>query len=410
MSQWRPIVSALVRSRTGAVLIALQMAVTLAILSNALFVVQQRLSWSERPTGIDESYVFAIGNEWIGPGTDLSARLQTDLQALRSIGGVVDAYASNVQPLSDNDFNVGITLDPAGNRGVQLAAVYFGDQQALRTLGVRLWAGRDLRAAEVSDCSEATNRPPGAILVTRALAARLAGAGGADSILGRTATLMPGRMAAPIVGIIARLQAPAVDEYRGSDVVENSIVWPCRDVSRSAFYIVRTRPGALDAAMKGAPGVLTAISRARVIESVQSLRAARRDIYRSDRTLARLLLLICAVLVVVTSAGTFGLTSYWVSQRRRQIGIRRALGATWLAIMRHFQTENLVITTGGIVIGVVLAVAGNLWIVKSFAMGRLPYEYLLVGVVALLALGQLAVLWPALRAAAVPPAVATRNI
>lgn len=78
--------------------------------------------------------------------------------------------------------------------------------------------------------------------------------------------------------------------------------------------------------------------------------------------------------------------------------------------MRYFQAENFLITICGVAAGIVLAVAANIWLVSSFAMARLPYGYLLVGVVVLLALGQLAVLWPARRAAAVPPAVATRAI
>jgi putative ABC transport system permease protein len=147
-----------------------------------------------------------------------------------------------------------------------------------------------------------------------------------------------------------------------------------------------------------------------VIVDEFSLADERRAAYSGDRTLALMLSLVCLTLLAVTAFGIVGLTSYWVSQRRRQIGIRRALGATRLAIMQHFQAENLLITTGGIAAGAALTVAGNLWIVRRFAMGRLPYDYLLIGIAALLLLGQLAVLWPALRAASVPPAVATRNV
>ncbi|HWG76355.1 MAG TPA: hypothetical protein VN660_06125 [Steroidobacteraceae bacterium] len=48
--------------------------------------------------------------------------------------------------------------------------------------------------------------------------------------------------------------------------------------------------------------------------------------------------------------------------------------------------------------------------VENTALARLPMVYPIVGVLALLILGQLAVLWPALRAAAVPPAEVTRNL
>jgi putative ABC transport system permease protein len=103
------------------------------------------------------------------------------------------------------------------------------------------------------------------------------------------------------------------------------------------------------------------------------------------------------------------MTSYWVTQRRRQIGIRRALGATRTEILRYFQAENLLISGAGVAAGVTLGLGGNLWIVKSFALERMPYLYLVGGAAAMLVLGQLAVLWPALRAARVPPTVATRT-
>jgi putative ABC transport system permease protein len=59
--------------------------------------------------------------------------------------------------------------------------------------------------------------------------------------------------------------------------------------------------------------------------------------------------------------------------------------------------------------GVAMAVALNLWMVGSFEMQRLNTGYALVGAVIVLLLGQTAVLWPALRAASIPPALATRG-
>jgi len=115
-------------------------------------------------------------------------------------------------------------------------------------------------------------------------------------------------------------------------------------------------------------------------------------------------------LLAVTAFGIVGLTSYWVTQRRRQIGIRRALGATRSAIARYFQTENLLIASTGAALGVALAVALNLWMVNTFEMARLHIGYALFGALVVLLLGQLAVLWPARRAASIPPALATRSV
>ncbi len=147
-----------------------------------------------------------------------------------------------------------------------------------------------------------------------------------------------------------------------------------------------------------------------MIEKVQSLTEARQEAYRNDRGLAVILGVVCAALLLVTAFGIVGLTSYWVAQRRRQIGIRRALGATRNAIIRYFQTENLLIATSGAALGVAMAIALNLWMVSSFEMERLHSIYAFAGAVVVLLLGQAAVLWPAMRAASIPPALATRGV
>jgi putative ABC transport system permease protein len=118
---------------------------------------------------------------------------------------------------------------------------------------------------------------------------------------------------------------------------------------------------------------------------------------------------ICALLLV-TALGIVGLTSFWVQQRRKQIGIRRAIGATRADILAYFQTENFLIVSGGIGIGMVLAFALNIALMNYYELPHLPLYYLPLGALVLWVLGQLAVLGPALRAAAVPPVVATRSV
>jgi len=105
-----------------------------------------------------------------------------------------------------------------------------------------------------------------------------------------------------------------------------------------------------------------------------------------------------------------GLASFWVAQRRKQIGIRRALGATRADILRYFQTENFLIVTFGIVVGMAMAYGISLLLMMHYELPHLPWLYLPIGAIALWLIGQLAVLGPALRAAAVPPVVATRSV
>ncbi len=112
---------------------------------------------------------------------------------------------------------------------------------------------------------------------------------------------------------------------------------------------------------------------------------------------------------MVTALGIVGLASFWVQQRTKQIGIRRALGATRGQILRYFQTENFLLASVGIVLGMLLAYSINLWLMGAYELPRMPITYLPIGAVLLWLLGQIAVFGPAHRAAAVPPAVATRS-
>jgi putative ABC transport system permease protein len=126
--------------------------------------------------------------------------------------------------------------------------------------------------------------------------------------------------------------------------------------------------------------------------------------------MAILMGIICVVLLAVTAAGIVGLTSFWVGQRRKQIGVRRALGARQRDILAYFLTENFLISAAGVAVGTLLAIIFNLWTVTRFAMDPMSMTYVGVGIVILLLLGQAAVLAPALRASRVPPVEATRSV
>ena len=148
----------------------------------------------------------------------------------------------------------------------------------------------------------------------------------------------------------------------------------------------------------------------RIILEQQTLEEMRSDFYRQDRAMSWMLVIVSVLLLVVTALGIVGLASFWVQQRTKQIGVRRALGATRAQILRYFQTENFVLATLGIIIGMLLAFGLNQLMMSKAELPRLPAIYLPVGALVLWLLGQVSVLGPARRAAAVPPAVATRSV
>jgi putative ABC transport system permease protein len=399
-----PILSAMTRNKFGAILIVAQMAVTLAFISNSFALIEQRVAWSERPTGLDEANVFVIRAS-TEPHEDLEARRMGELAALRGLSGVMDAYLTNNYPLQGPGSSGSVSLSPDQKTPSVRTSHYLGDEHALHTLGVTLIAGRNFTPEEVTTYHGDALPTARILIVSKALATTLFPKGDA---LGKTVYLQEG-VPSQIVGIVDRLQGPNFAATgRASTFAENSTLRPSRPINEYPRFMVRVQPGRLDEVMKGAEQMLMKHD-GEMIPSALSMEQARAKAYLGNRGLVTLLLSISTALLLVTGFGIVGLTSYWVTLRRQQIGIRRALGATRSNILRHFQKENLVIAASGALVGVVLAVALNLWMVQRFEMVRIADSQVLGGALLLLVLGQIAVFWPALRASSIPPALATRG-
>jgi putative ABC transport system permease protein len=396
---------AIYRKKSGAVLIAVQIAITLAILSNALGLIADRLSWSARLTGIDEANIFFIYATSVDKPHSLATLVSSDLALLRSVAGVVSAYATNSFPLEGGGWSMSADIEPDQKTPSAHISLYFGDEQALDTLGVKLIAGRNFNASEILDRDGNTAPPATGVIVTQALAQRLFPRGDALGKLIYTETKDP----SPIIGIIDRLQGPFIAATGFmSTFTENSVLAPFRPLGDSSTYVIRTQPGRLNEALKATQNKLEGINGSRII-SARSMPEVRARAYRSNRGLTLILAAVAFILVAVTAFGMAGLTSYWVAERRRQIGIRRALGATRLAILRLFQRENLLVTSSGVLAGTLLAVALNIWLIGRFEMVRLNPAYVIGSGIFMLLLGQIAVILPAMRAAQVAPALAIRG-
>ncbi|OOG41347.1 FtsX-like permease family protein [Rhodanobacter sp. C05] len=399
-----PIISSMRRNKVGVILVALQMSLTIAILCNALFLIHQRLQDSNRPSGIsDEDNVLIVSSEWIGNPPDSKSMQLADLAALRQLPGVVDAYATNGFPLSGG-WGCTVRLVQTQRSPTTSCSFYLVDEHAQKVLGARLTAGRWFTAAEVVDRRTNDAMPPsGVIIVTRALADRLFPDGNA---LGKIIYI--DRAAQTIVGVIERLQG-SYGASNESDNIEYSVLQPNRYIDRVGRYVIRTQPDKIANVSAVVQKALLRLNNARVMRYVRTFAEMRARAYRGARGFAAVLATICAIMLAVTAFGIVGLTTSWVTQRRRQIGIRRALGATRRAILHQFQIENLIIAIAASVVGAGLAIALNLWMVSRFEMQRMPLLPVMAAAIVVLGLGQAAVLWPALRASSIPPALATRS-
>ncbi|KAB7765861.1 ABC transporter permease [Xanthomonas maliensis] len=404
----RPILSTLRRHKTAAALIVLEIALACAIVCNALFLIDNRIETLHRPSGIAESELVTVSLGGIGQQVNAAARTREDLAALRALPGVRNATVLNQMPFVRYSWNTSLGLTPNQERPTLNAAQYMADEGTLKTLGLRLVAGRDFTPDEYIDLQDAQTshsvREKGtAIILNRATAEKMFPG---QNALGKN--VYTGSVAARVVGIVEPLARPNANGNLGE--IDYAMLLPLRMTYADGLYVLRvTDPARRQEVLNAAAAALMKVDSSRLVLKQETYEEIRGNYFQGDRAMVWLLGAVCIALLVVTALGIVGLASFWVQQRTKQIGIRRALGATRGQILRYFQTENFLLASTGIVLGMLLAYAINQWLMGKYELPRLPVSYLPIGAVTLWLLGQIAVLAPARRAAAVPPAVATRS-
>ncbi|WP_333796879.1 ABC transporter permease [Rheinheimera sp.] len=404
MFELGPIFRALLRQKVGAVLIALQIALTLSIMVNAIFMMQNRSTLMARPSGLDEANLFYLSNTVFAQNYPHQAALEDDLRLIRSIPGVVDATQINAIPLSGGGWSMSLQKKAGEGEDGTGVAVYMVDEHGINTLGVELIQGENFQNTDIRWRAASAVDWPERTIISQAMAEALF-PGNWQSALGQT-VYINNNEPMQITGIIKTLQAP----WNGWDGVERSMLVPYQLEGRNNRYMIRTEPGRRDELMPIVEKALAESDKNRIIRGVTSLEETRANSYRSHNALNRILLLVIVVLTLITAFGIVGLAMFSINRRKRQIGTRRALGATQLQVMRYFMLENLLITSLGVLIGVAAAIGLNIWLVSQFELKPLEPMLLLTGVVALYLVGQLAVLYPARKAAAIAPATATRSV
>lgn len=402
----KPIFASLRKHRIPAALIVLEIALACAVLCNAVFMISQRIGEMDLPNAIDETGIVDISVQGADP-KQANADIPRNLAALRKIPGVTAAAAINAMPLSNDGWNSNVANKSGGlmQESTPNVAQYMFTRDGGKALGLRLLKGRFFHADEFAGVKLGDSLLPTGhvVLITRSLAERL---WPGESALGKKAWIA--KRSYTVVGIVEDVLRPN-QNGAGLAGFHWDMFLPLSPASVQSDYIVRSAPQDRARVLREATAKLNALAPNAVVKG-QTFMQIRDKFFATTRNMVGMLVLVCVVMLAVTAFGIVGLTSFWVRQRRRQIGIRRAVGATRAHIMQYFQTENFLLSTFGVALGMVLAFGINLYLMQHYQMVRMPWYYLPASAIALWVLGQLAVLGPAMRAANVPPVVATRSV
>jgi putative ABC transport system permease protein len=401
-----PIWRAMLKNKAGFVLIALQIAVTMTIMVNAVAIMQERSNNAGRESGMDEANTFAFASALFTDYEDeqVMSLIDEDLALIRGLPGVKNAVATNSYPLRQGGWSMALQLEPGTMSADAIgSAIYFVDEHGLDTFALNIIDGKNFAPDQVTWTNPDVNVWPAYGIITEALGKTLF-PDEEGSFVGKT-FFINDIDPVNIIGVVERLQAP----WQGWSGVERSMLVPQRRTSYFQRYVVRTEPGYRDALMPEIEELLSSSNKDRIIRDMTTMEQVRKLAYVGDTAMIKILSFVVGLLTIITGLGIVGLASFNVSRRTRQIGIRRALGATKPAIVRYFMVENFLVSSIGLAIGGILSVAMNIAMVEAFALEPLAWYVIPIAMLALWTVGQAAVAGPARKASNITPAIATRS-
>lgn len=418
-----PILRAMGRNKVRFGLIVAEVALTLAIVANCVALIRDAQARMAQPSGFDdENIVRVTSNPFERSFREdgyLDNVLREDLEVLRSTPGVRAVTNTNFLPWQGGGSSTEMRV--AGSKGEMFRTqIYNADEATFDALGISVTEGRDftreeaerdtlrLRALSSSQRELGADGLPREKFVQEVVISRAYGKlvfGEKEPLLGKQLEDSDGDLYR-VVGLIDAFYNPY-----GWPIHEYVVFYPSyrRGYEFGAPYLVRAEPGQATAVARVLEDRLVKANNGRNV-TVRTLLEVKDQYFGPQRMLSTTMSAVVVLLVLVTSLGIVGLTSFSVTERTRQIGTRRALGARRADVLRHFLAENWLLTTLGIVIGVGLAFVVNVGLVSGIEGARLRWPLVLLGVAILWAAGFLATLAPALRASRISPAIATRNV
>lgn len=401
-----PIFRSLLRNKTGAILIALQIAFTMAIVLNALFIIGERNDLMARSSGVDEANSFQISSTGFATGFNHLNTLEEDLREIRALPGVRNATTINSVPISGGGWSMSFQVESGENKPSTPSSIYMVDEQGIDTLGVELVAGSNFTKTDIRLRDGTQEGWPQNVIVTIALANDMFPELDYADTVGKT-IYINNTEPMQIIGVIDQLQAPWI----GWNKLENAMLSPEYIVGDNwNRYFIRAEEGMRDQTMRDVEELLAKRADERLVENLRSFEEIREDSYSRHSAMIQILYVVMIIMIAITGKGIVGLVSFNVNRRLRQIGTRRALGASKANIVQYFMAENVIITTLGVIVGIALTIGLNMTLVSAFELGRMPWYFLPLGGLCFYLLGQVAVFGPALKASSIPPAMATRNV
>jgi putative ABC transport system permease protein len=394
--------SATMQGRSSRALIVLEVALSLVLLVGAGLLLKSFLLLQQVKPGFDSNNlltlkIFLPEAKYPQPGQKSQFFAQL-LERVRSLPGVESAGAALNLPFPGDDILLRFNVEgrPAPPPGEQTSINYqVISPDYFRTLRIPLLRGRDIAETDRADA-------PGVVVISESAAKRyFAG----EDPLGKRVRV-GGENAPPltVVGVASDIRERTLDAPPHAEAYVSYLQSPF------AFMGVAVRTGGDPANTLGAVrGAVAGIDKQLSVGSVHTMNELMSESLARQRSVSLLAGFFGLAALLLASVGIYGVISYMVTQRTREIGIRIALGANRRDVLRMIVTHGMGLTLAGVGVGLFASFA------LTRALSGLLYEVsatdplIYAGVALLLAsVALVACLVPARRAMNVDPMIALR--
>ncbi|MDX2022302.1 MAG: FtsX-like permease family protein [Deltaproteobacteria bacterium] len=397
-SELGPVLRAITRNKTAFLLVVMEVAFGFAVISSIVWVGAWYHSRGSADPGHSTQGLFSVQS--LGPAESLlqaERRQQKELAALRSHNAVKEAAALSQDILDPSWINGFFVRRANGGAPLMAAWAIDGSANLADTLALTIHEGRAPRSFGNEASDEA--------LISDNLARKLFD--NAAAAVGQQLVMSDESTPITVMGVFkdARLLIPFL-------VNSDAVVLRVRPAAttRGSRYVVRTHAANEDEATAHA---LAATLRHLDPERVVVVRPYRLDTARHVNVSGGLIAtlgIISVALAIVALVGNLAITAFLVQQRTRQVGIRRALGATPWDVVHYFMIENSLAVALGCVLGLAISLAYYFAFNSIFPEIHLSPWFFVFTAILFFVDGMLATLIPALRAARIPPTVASRSL
>jgi putative ABC transport system permease protein len=390
------------QQRFRKILVGAQVALSVTLLAGASLLIASFVRLSHQDPG------FKPANLWIGltvmpqaqyPDVASRARFAEQMtSALRATPGLQEVAISGAFPLFNGG---GATLYTRADGNVPPVAERKGAPSNdltpgwLRTLGIPLLAGRDFNERDIID-------HPNVILISAAGAKSLFGN---ENPIGKTLLVTSGSVPVEIVGVVGDVRSARLDQQNDMEFYR-----PFAQENFPFLTITVRSPLPPDSVTKSVQTALKKIDPGLALIQPQPVSEIMAQALGQAKLMMVLLGVFAAVALLLATVGIYGAVAYTVEQRTGEIGVRMALGAQTMDVLRLVVVQGMTPVVFGLVVGLAASLALGKLIAAQLYQVSAHNPILLLGTGVVLAFAALlACLFPARRASLLNPVEALRT-